>query len=328
MRICLSCREPIDGGAVVSEGNFYHPEHFCCHRCRQPIGEGFHSYKMWRLCDSCFPRPVCHSNNCSHQDRRIGQKSGTFYRLPTGDRLEAFHSSHTLRCCVCGRGIFCAGAPASESLAYHLNDGRPNCTRCYYHLNQFGRWQRLPDTTADSKSAAGTKRFQPPLPDEMAPLAQAEQQQQAQQQTQLAQQLANPPSQDKQIDSLPLPAQTRSDQKNRPDKQKKRDQKKQDKKMGEQKIPAKSARSKTAPATARQKTPDKKPPAKKAQPSQKKTPAGQKQARSASQPERPKPSAPSGGSKPRAAAKQPKTPKQSKPKSQKSSKPKGRKGKR
>ncbi|XP_018333718.1 transforming growth factor beta-1-induced transcript 1 protein-like [Agrilus planipennis] len=63
--ICASCNAPISNKILSALGNHYHPEHFTCHNCKQPIGdEKFQQHDGFPYCGDCYTHKFakkCHA---------------------------------------------------------------------------------------------------------------------------------------------------------------------------------------------------------------------------------------------------------------------------
>ncbi|GAM28941.1 hypothetical protein SAMD00019534_121160, partial [Acytostelium subglobosum LB1] len=67
---CGHCRKPILGETIQAMGKLYHPEHFVCHNCHNPIGtKNFYEQENFPHCEKCYHELFC--SRCAHCDDAI-----------------------------------------------------------------------------------------------------------------------------------------------------------------------------------------------------------------------------------------------------------------
>jgi len=118
---CTAC-----GGAITSDyfetgGGIYHPEHFTCAHCRQPIKEAFSSYRNQNYHSWCFEQHVAlRCSVCS------GVVQGKHIIDFWGNASHIEHQNEVPTCSFCGR--FVVGDVKYG--AKELRDGRNLCGIC------------------------------------------------------------------------------------------------------------------------------------------------------------------------------------------------------
>lgn len=118
---CKNCNKNIQGNIVSAMGNTYHPNHFLCVKCEEPIGgQKFYSKNGAPYCEEDFVKEfLTKCYECQEQiDKRILKAMGRNY-----------HEEHFI-CIKCRRQL--------ASLSYIIKDGEPICQECYnnYHTDK------------------------------------------------------------------------------------------------------------------------------------------------------------------------------------------------
>lgn len=115
--ICFACKGPILGEIIQALGNTYHPEHFVCGNCRDPLGtRNFYEVNHIIYCDRCFMDVHC--PKCAHCNE------------PVIDRCisalgKKWHVEHFI-CTQCLKPF-----PGGS---FYERDGRPYCEADFYAL--------------------------------------------------------------------------------------------------------------------------------------------------------------------------------------------------
>ena len=74
--VCGRCGQPITGEVVQAMGKMWHPEHFTCQSCRQPLGTGsFYESNGQPTCVNCWRSLFC--PRCAHCDQPITDRCVT-----------------------------------------------------------------------------------------------------------------------------------------------------------------------------------------------------------------------------------------------------------
>jgi len=113
--VCGWCKQPILGEKMEAMGRIYHPDHFVCVSCTEPIGTGmFYDVEQQPTCSRCYNNQFC--PKCAHCDRAIeGQCIAALGKK--------WHPDHFV-CSTCLRP-FGAGQ-------FFEKDGMPYCETHFY----------------------------------------------------------------------------------------------------------------------------------------------------------------------------------------------------
>ncbi|EGG20761.1 paxillin [Cavenderia fasciculata] len=112
---CAGCRKPILGETIQAMGKMFHPEHFSCSNCHNPIGtKNFYEQEGVPHCEKCYQELFC--ARCAHCDDPITDRCIT----ALGRR---FHVHHFV-CTQCLKPF--------EGGNFFERDGRPYCETDFY----------------------------------------------------------------------------------------------------------------------------------------------------------------------------------------------------
>jgi hypothetical protein len=113
---CGHCRMPIYEECIQAMGRTYHPEHFVCGSCQNPIGTGsFFELEGLPHCERCYQLQFC--PRCAHCNQPIMDRCVT-----------AMNKKWHVQCFVCTQ---CTQPFDGTFLE---RDGRPYCERCFYSV--------------------------------------------------------------------------------------------------------------------------------------------------------------------------------------------------
>jgi len=113
---CAHCRKPILGEVIQALGRTYHPEHFQCGNCQQPLGtNNFYEQDGSANCEKCYQELFC--SRCAHCDEPITGRCVTALN-------RKWHLDHFI-CTQC-LGPFPGGT-------FFERDGRPYCDGCFHN---------------------------------------------------------------------------------------------------------------------------------------------------------------------------------------------------
>jgi len=122
---CGTCHQPILGEVIQALGRTYHPEHFSCGNCRDPLGtRNFYEQNGMPHCERCFQEMFC--PKCGHCDKPVLDRCITALG-------KKWHTDHFI-CTQClkpfGTGNFFErdGRPYCETDIYALF--APKCAGC------------------------------------------------------------------------------------------------------------------------------------------------------------------------------------------------------
>jgi len=114
---CGSCRQSILGEVIQALGKTYHPEHFACGNCREPLGtRNFFEQNGTPHCENCFQELYC--PKCAHCDKPVLDRCITALG-------KKWHVDHFI-CTQCLKPF--AGGNFFEK------DSRPYCEADFYAL--------------------------------------------------------------------------------------------------------------------------------------------------------------------------------------------------
>lgn len=118
-RVCAECGEPISGKFVEAGGSYYHPGHFVCAHCDEPIGEGAYiPYGEKQYHQSCYAGQVVVCAYCGKPDK---EDSFVTYKG------ESYHSS-----CVRGHVVTCDYCKTvTEEDTFVTHDGKDYHRSCF-----------------------------------------------------------------------------------------------------------------------------------------------------------------------------------------------------
>ncbi|KAM9965583.1 hypothetical protein ACTFIW_005401 [Dictyostelium discoideum] len=112
---CGGCRKPIFGETIQAMGKFYHPEHFCCHNCQNPLGtKNYYEQESLPHCEKCYQELFC--ARCAHCDEPISDRCITALG-------KKWHVHHFV-CTQCLKPF--------EGGNFFERDGRPYCEADFY----------------------------------------------------------------------------------------------------------------------------------------------------------------------------------------------------
>jgi paxillin len=112
---CAHCRNAILGEVIQALGNTYHPEHFVCGNCQNPLGtSNFYEQDEKPHCEKCYQELFC--ARCAHCDEPILDRCVTALN-------KKWHVHHFI-CTQC-LGPF-------EGGTFFEKEGRPYCENCFY----------------------------------------------------------------------------------------------------------------------------------------------------------------------------------------------------
>ena len=98
-RICKSCSQPILGNHLNALNVDWHPEHFCCAFCHEPITEEhFFVYKAAPYHSSCYENNLAPRCTICHK-----ALTGKHQRNEWGDHFCSDHAKELAPCSYCGR---------------------------------------------------------------------------------------------------------------------------------------------------------------------------------------------------------------------------------
>ena len=120
-RVCQACGEAIAGGYFETGSYFYHPEHFTCAHCKQPIKERYTVYKGHNYHTACFQQHV--ALRCAVCDGII---QGQYILDHWGNGYHLRHQGEVTQCTFCQR--FIVGSLADGMVRF--DDGRFLCGIC------------------------------------------------------------------------------------------------------------------------------------------------------------------------------------------------------
>jgi len=67
---CATCKGAILGEMIQALGKTFHPEHFSCGNCKNPLGsKSFYEYNGEPHCENCYQELFCHK--CAHCDKPV-----------------------------------------------------------------------------------------------------------------------------------------------------------------------------------------------------------------------------------------------------------------
>ncbi|EGC39058.1 hypothetical protein DICPUDRAFT_91310 [Dictyostelium purpureum] len=112
---CGGCRKPIFGETIQAMGKFYHPEHFCCHNCQNPLGtRNYYEQESMPHCEKCYQELFC--ARCAHCDEPISDRCITALG-------KKWHVHHFV-CTQCLKPF--------DGGNFFERDGRPYCEADFY----------------------------------------------------------------------------------------------------------------------------------------------------------------------------------------------------
>lgn len=138
--ICATCKRPILGEMMQAMGKTFHPEHFVCGNCQDPLGtRNFYEVDGQPNCDKCYQGLFC--PKCGHCNRPIMDRCITALG-------KKWHPEHFV-CASCS-SPFPGGS-------FFERDSRPFCESCFYGgaTNKCGSC--LQPIRADSVTAMGNQ---------------------------------------------------------------------------------------------------------------------------------------------------------------------------
>lgn len=114
--ICYHCRQPIYEECMQALGRTYHPEHFMCGSCNNPLGTGsFFELAGQAHCQRCYQIQFC--PKCAHCNQAITDRCVT-----------ALDKKWHVHCFVCTQ----CTSPFTGN--FFERDGRPYCDKCFHQV--------------------------------------------------------------------------------------------------------------------------------------------------------------------------------------------------
>lgn len=121
-RVCHACNETISGTFFETKGFFYHPNHFTCTQCSEPITGQYTTYREQNYHDACFR---------DHVARRCticgGVIDGPYLVDYWGNAYHAQHRNNVTSCDFCDRFI----TADLHDGGVQFSDGRSLCRICH-----------------------------------------------------------------------------------------------------------------------------------------------------------------------------------------------------
>lgn len=113
---CYHCRQPIYDECMQALGRTYHPEHFMCGSCNNPLGTGsFFELAGQAHCQRCYQLQFC--PKCAHCNQAITDRCVT-----------ALDKKWHVHCFVCTQ----CTSPFQGN--FFERDGRPYCDKCFHQV--------------------------------------------------------------------------------------------------------------------------------------------------------------------------------------------------
>lgn len=117
--VCGRCGQAITGEVVQAMGKLWHPEHFTCQSCRQPLGTGsFYESDGQPTCANCWRSLFC--PRCAHCDQPITDRCVTALG-------KKWHPEH----------FMCSQCLQPLTGGFLERDGHAFCERCFYSAFSF-----------------------------------------------------------------------------------------------------------------------------------------------------------------------------------------------
>jgi len=117
--VCGRCGQPITGEVVQAMGKTWHPEHFTCQSCRQPLGtQPFYESDGQPTCGQCWKSLYC--PHCAHCDQPITDRCVTALG-------KKWHPEH----------FMCSQCLQPLTAGFLERDGHAFCERCFYSAFSF-----------------------------------------------------------------------------------------------------------------------------------------------------------------------------------------------
>jgi hypothetical protein len=114
--VCYHCRQPIYDECMQALGRTYHPEHFMCGSCNNPLGTGsFFELAGQAHCQRCYSIQFC--PKCAHCNQAITDRCVT-----------ALDKKWHVHCFVCTQ----CTSPFQGN--FFERDGRPYCDKCFHQV--------------------------------------------------------------------------------------------------------------------------------------------------------------------------------------------------
>jgi paxillin len=114
--VCYHCRQPIYDECMQALGRTYHPEHFMCGSCNNPLGTGsFFELAGQAHCQRCYQIQFC--PKCAHCNQAISDRCVT-----------ALDKKWHIHCFVCTQ----CTSPFQGN--FFERDGRPYCDKCFHQV--------------------------------------------------------------------------------------------------------------------------------------------------------------------------------------------------
>jgi len=123
---CATCKNAILGEIIQAVGKTYHPEHFVCGNCKQPLGtRNFYEQNGIPYCERCFQELYC--PKCAHCDKPVLDRCIT--ALGKKWHVEHFICTQCLKPFAGGNFFERDGRPYCESDFFGLF--APKCAACH-----------------------------------------------------------------------------------------------------------------------------------------------------------------------------------------------------
>jgi len=114
---CAQCRKPILGEVIQALGKTFHPEHFVCGNCQNPLGtNNFYEQDGLPHCERCYQELFC--SRCAHCDEPILDRCITALG-------KKWHLHHFV-CTQCMKSF--------DNGSFFERDQRPYCEGCFYNV--------------------------------------------------------------------------------------------------------------------------------------------------------------------------------------------------
>jgi paxillin len=112
--VCNYCRKPILGEVIQAMNKAFHPEHFICNNCQEPLGtRNFYEQEGHPHCENCYQSLFC--ARCAHCNKPVLDRCITAMG-------KKWHLDHF----ICGK----CNAPFPDGMFFE-KEGRPWCKNCY-----------------------------------------------------------------------------------------------------------------------------------------------------------------------------------------------------
>lgn len=122
---CAACGRPIAGEYTIALGRHWHPEHFTCHRCRQPLERrSYYEREGHAYCEDCYNKLF--GVRCALCGAYV---KGSYIAGGWGNTYCARHEGEVSRCFSCGRPIVEEGLCGLAEFLWLWQQGTPEAAR-------------------------------------------------------------------------------------------------------------------------------------------------------------------------------------------------------